>query len=356
MLIRAGDAAEPVLRSADLGVGEPFCLAAADELCDSWRDLGGVVRWRSRVVRLIGGRHALIPAYRVCGAHNAGYHLLVIRVAQIAGIVVALLFGTAAEAQPASDSAVPLLWDLAHRVEKPDAAGLRLIRFLTEDDYPPFDFTLPDGTLTGFNVDLARAICEELKVACTIQPRRWDTLIASLNENRGDAIIASLQINNDTRKQAAFTAPYYLTPGRFVTLRTSALSDAIPETLAGHTIGVVGNSAHRAFLDTFFGKSNVKTFESPQALRAALRSGEIETVFGDANALSFWLNGTDAAGCCTFKGGAFLDPNFFGEGVGIAVRRGNSNLRRILDYALAKLAERGVYADLYLKYFPIGAN
>ena len=274
----------------------------------------------------------------------------------IAGFMAALFLGGAAHAQtPAGVASVPLLWDLPHRVEKPDTSGLRLIRFLTEDDYPPFDFTLSDGTLTGFNVDLARSICEELQVACTVQARRWETLIPSLDENRGDAIIASMQINNETRKRVAFTTPYYLTPGRFVTLKSSPLSDAIPEALAGHTIGVVGNSAHRAFLDTFFGKSTIKMFESPQAMRAALRNGEIETLFDDANALSFWLNGSDAAGCCAFKSGAFIDPNFFGEGVGIAVRSGNSNLRRILDYALAKLAERGVYADLYLKYFPIGA-
>ena len=271
-------------------------------------------------------------------------------------VTATLFLGATANAQPAPpDSSVPLLWDLTHRVEKSDTSGLRLIRFMTEDDYPPFHFTLPDGTLTGFNVDLARAICEELQVACTVQARRWDTLISSLDENRGDAIIASMQINNETRKHVAFTAPYYLTPGRFATVRSSPITQAIPEALAGHTIGVVGNSAHRAFLETFFAKSDIRTFDSPQALRAALRNGEIETIFGDANALSFWLNGTDAAGCCMFRGGAFLDPNFFGEGVGIAVRSGNGNLRRVLDYALAKLAGRGVYADLYLKYFPIGA-
>jgi polar amino acid transport system substrate-binding protein len=240
-------------------------------------------------------------------------------------------------------------------MERPDTSGLRLIRFLTEDDYPPFDFSLSDGTLTGFNVDLARAICEELQVACTVQSRRWDTLISSLDENRGDAVIASLAINSDTRKRVEFTAPYYLTPARFVTLSSSPLTETTPETLAGHTIGVEAKSAHRAFLDTFFSKSTIKTYETPQAARAALRSGDIETLFGDANAQSFWLNGTDAAGCCGFKGGAFLDPSFFGDGVGIAVRSGNTHLRRVLDYALFKLAERGVYADLYLKYFPIGA-
>jgi polar amino acid transport system substrate-binding protein len=275
---------------------------------------------------------------------------------QMIGLWAALGLSAAVRAQtlPVSTS-VPILWDLNHRVEKPDTSGLRLIRFMTEDDYPPFDFTLGDGTLTGFNVDLARAICEELKVACTVQNRRWDTLISSLDENRGDAIIASLTINDDTRKRVEFTAPYYLTPGRFVTLRAVPLTETIPEALAGHTIGVESRSAHRAFLETFFAKSTIKTFESAQAARAALRDGEIETLFGDANALSFWLSGTDAAGCCTFQGGAFLEPNFYSEGVGIAVRSGNSNLRRVLDYALARLAERGIYADLYLKYFPVGA-
>jgi polar amino acid transport system substrate-binding protein len=287
-------------------------------------------------------------SYNTLGSMKIGVHLL--------SLAAAMFLTAEASAQTApAENSVPLLWDLTHRVEKPDTSGLRLIRFMTEDDYPPFDFTLPDGTLTGFNVDLARAICEELRVACTVQARRWDTLIASLDENRGDAIIASMQINNETRLQVAFTTPYYLTPGRFVTLRSSPLGEAIPEALAGHTIGVLGKTAHSAFLETFFARSTLRAFESPQALRAALRNGEIETLFGDANALSFWLNGTDAAGCCIFKGGAFLDPNFFGEGVGIAVRNGNANLRRALDYALAKLAEGGVYADLYLKYFPIGA-
>jgi polar amino acid transport system substrate-binding protein len=274
-----------------------------------------------------------------------------------AAAFVAIIFTAAAASAQSEEtnSSVPLLWDLSHRVEKPDTSGLRLIRFLTEDDYPPFDFTLSDGTLTGFNVDLARAICEELQVACTVQSRRWDTLISSLDENRGDAVIASLAINNETRKRVEFTAPYYLTPARFVTLSASPLTETNPEALAGHTIGVEAKSAHRAFLDTYFAKSTIKSFDTPQAARAALRSGEVETLFGDANALSFWLNGTDAAGCCNFKGAAFLDPSFFGDGVGIAVRNGNTHLRRVLDYALFKLAERGIYADLYLKYFPIGA-
>ena len=74
--------------------------------------------------------------------------------------------------------AVPGFWDPRRRPERPDLSRISIIRFLTETDYPPFNFAGPDGTPAGFNVDLARLICEEIKVACTVQMRRFDTLIA----------------------------------------------------------------------------------------------------------------------------------------------------------------------------------
>ena len=81
---------------------------------------------------------------------------------------------------------------------------------------------------------------------------------------------------------------------------------------------------------------------------------EVEIAFGDGVAFALWLNGTDAGGCCAFRGGPYTESRFFGEGVGIALRRDNQAMKRALDYALKRVAERGVYADLYLKYFPVG--
>src|ERR1700690_3439564 len=81
--------------------------------------------------------------------------------------------------------AVPGFWEPRRRPERPDLSRISIIRFLTETDYPPFNYTGSDGAPAGFNVDLARLICEEIKVACTIQQRRYDTLIASLNGNNG---------------------------------------------------------------------------------------------------------------------------------------------------------------------------
>src|SRR5260370_20902489 len=111
---------------------------------------------------------------------------------------------------------VPGFWDPRRPPERPDLNRVVVIRFLTEIDYPPFNFAGPDGNPQGFNVDLARMMDEELKVACTIQMRRFETLLASLNANRGDAVIASIAVTPEIRAKADFTDPYYRTPGRFV--------------------------------------------------------------------------------------------------------------------------------------------
>ena len=253
----------------------------------------------------------------------------------------------------AQDVKVPGLWDPNHRLERPDLSGVRLIRFITEDDYPPFEFALPDGTLAGFNVELARALCEELRVQCTVQPRRWDTIIDALEQGRGDAAISSLAITSANRARVSFTAPYYKTPARFVARNSIEVSDLTPSALAGKQVGVVARTAHEAYLRQFFPGLAIRPYQTLASLRSALKREEVDLVFGDGVSFAIWLNSTDASGCCAFRGGAFTESRFFGEGVGIAVRKDNQNLRRALDYGLKRLAERGVYADLYLKYFPI---
>lgn len=249
---------------------------------------------------------------------------------------------------------VPGFWDPHHHVAKPDFSSLRSLRFLTEDDYPPFHFALPDGTLSGFDVDLARAICEELKISCTIQARRFDTLIGALNDDQGDALMAAIRIDRQSRATLDFTAPYYITPARFAAIAALSSAPASPESLRGKTVGVEAKSAHEAYLETFFPDTIRKPYDSQKALRDALVKGEIDTIFGDGIALSLWLDSSEGRTCCAFRGGPFIDPKFFGEGVGIAVKKGNVLLRQTLDYALAELAARGTYANLYLKYFPLG--
>ena len=271
----------------------------------------------------------------------------------LSALAAAFFLVAAADAQDAH-VATPSFWDPGLQLERPDLSGLRAIRFLTDDDYPPLNFALADGSLAGFNVEIARAVCEELQVGCTIQARRWDTIVDSLLEGKGDAIIASIAATPTTRGKIDFTQPYYRTPGRFVVRKDSQLRDAIPATLTGKTIGVVAGSAHKAFLDAFFPGIIEKTYPDVATLCAALRAGSLDALFGDGLSLAIWLNGAASDDCCVFKGGPYAESRFFGEGVGIALRKEDATLRRALDWALARLAARGVYAELYLKYFPVG--
>lgn len=249
--------------------------------------------------------------------------------------------------------AVPGFWDPRRRPERPDLSRITIIRFFTETDFPPFNFAGPDGTPAGFNVELARLICEEIKVACTIQMRRFDTLIPSLNKNEGDAIIASLAETPEMRLKVDFSDPYYRTPARFVSRKDVDLDVANPSALEGKKVAVVAGTAHEAYLKALFTEVEVKSYPNAADARAALIKGEIDLLFGDGVSLAFWLNGTDSANCCVFRGGPYLESRFFGEGVGIAVRRGNDLFRQAFNWALFRLWEKGRFTDLWLRYFPI---
>ena len=252
-----------------------------------------------------------------------------------------------------SGAGVPGFWDPRRRPERPDLSRIQSIRFLTELDYPPFNYAGADGNPVGFNVDLARQLCDEIRANCTIQARRFELLLDALDDNRGDAVIASIAITPATRRRADFTDAYYRTPARFVARADSPIHDVLPELVEGKKIAVVAGTAHEAFLKEMFTAAEVRSYANAEAARDALRNKDVDLLFGDGVTLAFWLNGSDSAGCCVFRGGPFLESRFFGEGVGIAVKRGNDLLRQALNWALFRDWEKGGFTDLWLRYFPI---
>jgi polar amino acid transport system substrate-binding protein len=269
--------------------------------------------------------------------------------------VVASLAPAAAQdavVQPRS-TVVPGFWDPRRRPERPDLSRVQSIRFLTDLDYPPFDYAGADGNPAGFNVDLARLLCDEIKATCTVQARPFDTLLDALNDNRGDAVIASIAPTAETRRRADFTDPYYRTPARFVARTDSPIRDVLPELVEGKKIAVIAGTAHEAFLKEMFTGADLRPYPNAAAAREALRNKQVDLLFGDGISLAFWLNGSDSGGCCAFRGGPFLESRFFGEGIGIAVKRGNDLLRQALNWALFRQWEKGTYTDLWLRYFPI---
>jgi polar amino acid transport system substrate-binding protein len=248
---------------------------------------------------------------------------------------------------------VPGFWDPRRRPERPDLSRVNVIRFITEIDYPPFNFAGPDGNPQGFNVDLARLICEELKLICTLQMRRFETMVATLNSNQADAAIASIAVTSDMRSKVDFTDPYYRTPARFAARRDSAIDEPLPEKLEAKKVAVVAGTAHEAYLKALFTEAELRPFPNAAEARAALKSGAVDLLFADAISLAFWLNGTDSENCCSFRGGPFVDSRYFGEGIAIAVRRGNDTIRQAINWAMFRAWEQGKYTDLWLRYFPI---
>ena len=268
----------------------------------------------------------------------------------IAGVVATIGMTGAVRA---TELAIPNFVDPGRYVVKPDFDRIRQIRFLTELDAPPFSYIGPDGELTGFNVDLAREICRTLDLPCTIQGFKWDLLISGLEADRGDAIIAQIAINEESRKRFLFTDRYLARPGRFVGSERVTAQDATPTELGGKTVAVVAGSAHEAFLRNAFPGSAAMPFPDMNAALKALTDGKVELVFGDALSLSLWLNGKASDGCCRFVGGPFTESRYFGEGLAIAVAPDNAPLADALNHALARVGASNAFLEIYLRYFPI---
>jgi polar amino acid transport system substrate-binding protein len=260
--------------------------------------------------------------------------------------------GPAPAAAPPGRSA-PSLWDPHHRPDKPDMKSLRQIRFLTEDEFPPFNFAGAGGALEGFNVDLARAICAELGVTCTIQARRWDTIVAAIETGQADVIAAGLAATPEARSRLLFTDPYFRLPARFATQRSNGLSDFSAASLAGKRIAVTAGTSHEAWLAAFLPAARRVPKPTDALARETLMKGEADALFGDGVALSFWVNGTASKDCCTLAGGPYLESRFFGPGLAMAVRPENTTLKRAIDFALFQLWERGTWADLVRRWFPV---
>jgi polar amino acid transport system substrate-binding protein len=276
----------------------------------------------------------------------------------IAFAILAIAFGpTAAVAQQApgqpsaEDVTVPNFWDPRGAGDRPTATP-ETIRFLASDDFPPFSFRDGTGRLTGFNIDLARALCEELDSACSLRIKSFDALVPALVREEGDAIIAGLATTEANAKTLLFSDPYLRLPARFAVL-TGTEIDVTPEGLADKRISVTEGTVHEAFLKRYFSESEIKTYGSETEARAALGTEEVDAHFGDGLSLSFWLNGETSAACCAFAGGPWLEPGYFDHSLTIAFRLEDTFRQEAVNHALYRLQQNGTYSELYLRYFPV---
>ncbi|CAM1632768.1 Solute-binding protein family 3/N-terminal domain of MltF [Bartonella apis] len=265
------------------------------------------------------------------------------------------LYPTTSEAVDPSTSGLPHFFDSQERLNHPNLGTVQRLRFLTTVDFPPFNFIDKTGRLSGYNIDLLRAICMELKLeqVCEVEAVPWNELIAHMNEHGGEAIIAGMNETPETAKSLIFTQSYLRFPARFVSSGNIALTEPVEKDLKKYKIGIVSKSAHEALFSAYFPEVKWQPFENDESLRAALKAKNIDLAFGDGMAFSQWLNDPQSENCCQFVGGAYIAPQFLQSGLRIAVSKDNPQLVEALNYALKSLERKGKLTELYLRYFPI---
>jgi len=232
-----------------------------------------------------------------------------------------------------------------------DLSEVPSIRFLTSPDFPPFNFKDVSGEISGFNIELAEALCAELVIECTMQSWPWGQLAKALEDGHGDAIIAGLGIDAASGRMFDFSNSYLQLPGRFVRLNRAGNSSGFDPFELTTTVGVRQGSSHHDFVEQHFPNLVVLTFDRELDVLSAVAAGSVGIGFVDGMRTSFWLNQND---CCSFAGGAYFSEEHFGAGLAVAVSRDKGNTLRAINMGLRRLGENRKLDELYLKWFPVG--
>ncbi|MGD9108477.1 MAG: lysine/arginine/ornithine ABC transporter substrate-binding protein [Gammaproteobacteria bacterium] len=229
-------------------------------------------------------------------------------------------------------------------------AKITNINFATEATYPPFEYFTPNGKIQGFDIDVMNAVCKEIGAACTITHQPFDSLIPSLKLGKFDAVIAALAITAERAKQVDFTNPYYIDTVHFVAAKKSKLVIS-NDGLKGKIIGVQGGTTFQKYIKDIYGNIvKIKPYESNEQGLLDLKNERIDAYFCDTPFIMQWFkkgNDKDYA----IVGKPIENQKYFGDGNGIAVKKGNKKLLGALNKAIAKLKANGTLKKLEQKYF-----
>lgn len=230
-------------------------------------------------------------------------------------------------------------------------AAAQTLRIGTEADDAPFESIGPDGKPMGFDIDLGNAVCERAKLTCRWVNMDFDGLIAALDAHRIDAALSQISVTPDRSRRVLFTEPTSRTSGVLVAMIGSGITDDL-KTLKGKTVGVQSGTTHETFAKQVLAASGVAVQVYQTQLQAFqdLLAGRIDATLCDQGAAYLWLEAH--AGQFGFAGKPISDPSVFGTGTAIALRLGDTAMKRKLDDALHALFGDGTYAAINKKYFP----
>lgn len=224
------------------------------------------------------------------------------------------------------------------------------IRVGVEGAYPPFSKTEEDGSITGFDIDIANALCAELEAKCTLIKQDWDGIIPALKARKFDAIIATMDITEERLKQVAFTNKYQHIPARFVA-KKGVTYEATEAFMEGKKIGVQRATTMDLYISDNFPSAKIKRYGSADEAYLDLKAGRLDYVMADSAAIADGLLAKDGGDKFEFVGPQLNDPKWFGYGAGIAVRKQNKDLVEQLNKAIDAIRADGTYKTIQDKYF-----
>jgi len=227
-----------------------------------------------------------------------------------------------------------------------------VLRIGVEGAYKPFSWKDADGTLKGFDIDIAMALCKKMGRECKLVEQNWDGIIPALLAKKYDAIVSSMAITEERKKKVDFTIKYYNAPHRFVAKKGANL-EMTAEGLKGKRIGVQRATIHQCYLEKAFPNAELVLYGTQEEVFQDLAIGRIDASMSNTiQALEGFLD-TDAGKDFEFAGGDQYDKGCHGEGSGIALRKGSNGLRNALNEAIKAIRADGTYGKINAKYFDV---
>lgn len=227
------------------------------------------------------------------------------------------------------------------------------IRLAADVDFPPYSFRSRSGVPAGLSVELALAACAEIKVKCEVALKSLPELLPGLMIRDYDVIVSGPRIDEKALAQAIMTRPWFRSFGRFAVQSGSPLKGTDARSLAGRRIGAMKGTSHAGWLQTYYGASELLTFDSDAKAQEALRIGAIDALFGDNLRLIYWITGAASRGCCKLLGGAYSDFETFSRNVAFLVRSDRADIRDALDVALDRMQANDTTEKIFNTYVPL---
>ncbi|QPC86294.1 transporter substrate-binding domain-containing protein [Mesorhizobium sp. NBSH29] len=222
---------------------------------------------------------------------------------------------------------------------------------MAPEPYPPFESPDASGKWTGWEIDFIDALCAEAKLDCEITFTAWDGLIPAMTSKKIDVIINSMSITEERKKSIDFTNKYYNTPTAIIGAKDQTFGPA-PEDLKGKILGVQGSTVHAAYAKKHFGDAaEIKEYQTQDEANQDLAAGRLDAVQADSIALDSFLKSDQGKQCCDLKGTVAADDEVLGPGVGVGVRKEDTELKAKLDAAITAIRDNGKYAEITKKYF-----